>query len=152
MLKNAAADAAKGSDGIASWDQLRQLQLGTLTYLSPVTNGTCTGGPCSTGSPITMQFQMDVNFAARTYGGGSSDITITGNASASDNINETAFGSGGNAVITLNGANHTNPAFNNTTFTFFNAGGETAKKVEMNLMFVGTLSETANNQKASATR
>jgi hypothetical protein len=156
VTQNAFNDKVKNGipDGVATWDQLRALPLGSATYLSSITALTCTGGLCGGGTAANVQFQLDVNFAARTYGGGSSDVNVTSTLIGSTNINSTSFSSlAGNATFTLNNGsgNSTNPQFDGTAFTFKNVAGEVAKSVEMKINYSAS-GASIQNQSISTSR
>jgi len=120
--------------GISTWDQVRSIETGLVNY-----NGS---GLCalvgSAGGEYTADFALQVDFAARRYGGGASSLALdNGQNRFATNILTGDFTSlTGNAAITLSTelSNIENPAFNNSVVTFNNAGGVSAANatVEVN--------------------
>ncbi|OGS08040.1 MAG: hypothetical protein A2270_03070 [Elusimicrobia bacterium RIFOXYA12_FULL_51_18] len=120
--------------GISTWDQVRSIETGLVSY-----NGS---GLCalvgSAGGEYTADFALQVDFAARRYGGGASSLSLdNGQNRFATNILTSDFTNlTGNAAITLSTdlSNIENPAFNNSVVTFNNAGGISAANatVEVN--------------------
>jgi len=123
-------------DGIAGWDQLRGIETGAARYRG--------AGLCyisgSAGAEYTTEFDLLVDFAARTYGGSSdiasSHINIRGIGSV--NILSTSFDTlTGNAQITLDSKkeNVSNGYFDNSQITFNNADGIAAEDVTVDIRY-----------------
>lgn len=77
---NTAAQAAAFAgiqDGIATWDDVRTIPSGQAHYFASGAWNliTCNGGSCANNSSGSMDFRMNIDFAARTYGGLGSSIS-----------------------------------------------------------------------------
>ncbi|HAF95601.1 MAG: hypothetical protein A2021_02105 [Elusimicrobia bacterium GWF2_52_66] len=136
-------------DGISTWDHVRSIETGLVSY-----NGT---GLCalagSAGGEYTVDFAMQVDFAARQYGGGASILALgNGETNFSTSILPGDFSDlTGNAAITLSSdlSNIENQAFNNSLVTFNNAGSVAAANATVDVnysdgMNSGTTQLTAN--------
>lgn len=131
-------------DGIATWDQVRSLSVGTGMYTG--SGGfTCSGGNCS-GSTGTANFTVNVDFANQKITGGS--ILLSGATSDTGSISGPIFytqssGATGQAVVHLvNGSTINSSSFGNyngTTLSFVNKGGTVAKGMTLNLTYLGSL-------------
>ena len=87
---------------VSTWDEVRGIPGGTGKYSVSGSYFNCTGGTCGTTSIGTMSIAMDINFAAKTIGGGSSNMSLPGASGASGNIQSLSYaGLGGNAATSL---------------------------------------------------
>jgi len=148
--QTSATDAGGIVNGVSTWDQVRSAFAGQAGYYSGVGSYTCSGGSCGAGGSGYLSILVNVDFNARTYGGGSSDIALggtTGNfISDSTSILQKSFGSSGNAAVTLSSSagDITNSAFNGSTLSFQNRGGVAAQDVKVDLNYANSLSATAS--------
>ncbi|HOW89567.1 MAG TPA: hypothetical protein PL037_04735, partial [Elusimicrobiales bacterium] len=127
----ALADAGSAIlDGISTWDQVRRTETGTAYYSGDGTYQDSWGG---TGD---MHLAFEVDFGGRTYGGGSSQLSMTNLEQYTDILQSSFESLTGPATITLvSPVNSTNPNFNNTTISFVNQGGVAAQSVDVNLLW-----------------
>ncbi|HXS99343.1 MAG TPA: FecR domain-containing protein [Elusimicrobiota bacterium] len=105
-------------DGLTTWSQLVGLT-GTGTY-----NGT--GSYSGTGGSGSATLAMDVNFGARTLGGGGSTLTLTGSFPDTASIQSINYANlSGNALVTpvLSGSK----TYTSTSLSLQNEGGIPAK-------------------------
>jgi len=154
---NAAQENAKSiANSLSTWDQMRSIETGVVTFSG---SGIYAGniGPTalrvntSIGNGGIMSVVLDVDFGARTYGGGGSQIYLDP-AGLYTNINSTHFGDSGPAVVTLlyEKGNHTDSRFDNTTIQFQNRGGVVAKDIVVNLKYNDGYSTATGNATATA--
>lgn len=138
-------------DGVSQWDHLRSIPTGIGLY-SASGGYTCISGTCSTGASGAMSFTLQVDFGARTYGGGSSAISLTSGLLNGENtaINQTSFASlTGLAVVTLTQASGNinaaaNGSFDNSTIKFTNVGGKAAADATLDLNYAHSSGATAD--------
>lgn len=91
-----------GSSPVSTWDEVRGIPGGGGKYVASGAYCNCTGGTCGTTSAGTMSVAMDINFAAKAIGGGSSSISLPGASGASGSIQSLSFANlGGDAKATL---------------------------------------------------
>ena len=133
LASQIAAAASTITDGLANWDQVRGVQTGVGSYIGSGVY-TCTAGSC-VGYPGAITFQLDVDFGARTYGGGTSSINLSGTVlNDTTNIQPTSFsgltGSTQNTPLSVN-----NIAFNTSTIALMNRGGVAAKDAVLNMVY-----------------
>lgn len=131
--QDAAADAAGIADGISKLEDLRTVETGQFHYKA---SGTFTQTKKS-GSPSdiagTMEMQVDIDFGARTVGGGNSKVILDtssfgGNISATEVIESQSFASGtGNAIFTDTSSN----GHIKSEITVENAGGVAGKQADL---------------------
>jgi len=132
----AALDAAQGETSqfasqqfsaptTSTWGDIIAIPSGTGHYSGSASYYNCTGGTCGTTAVGTMDFAMDINFGAKTLGGGSSQIQMTSPASYTGSITSQSYaGLTGDAVKSLTvsgGADWTG-----TTVKLLTAGGVVA--------------------------
>jgi len=128
----------------STWEELRaNTQLGSVTYQSPKATTACTDVNCFS-STVDFDFNLTVNFSARTYNG---NVQLSNGVSNSSNPSGSFASSTGNAVITDTTGN-----FNGTTFTLYDAGGAVAKSAVMKLQYNDTISNIHVTGTTSATR
>jgi len=119
-------------DGTSDWSQFARLS-GSGVY-----NGsgiyTCAGITC-VGPSQPFNFNFTANFDLKAVTGGTIALTVGGGTnplSANDTINNTPFGTSGQAVLTVN---NSSAFYNGTTLTFANSGGIAAKNVTLTLQY-----------------
>jgi hypothetical protein len=129
-----------GAPTTATWDAVRGIPGGTGKYTGSGSYYNCTGGTCSGSALGTTSFAINVDFGARTIGGGGSSISMTGNG-----INTSSFGSlsyaalSGNAVIDITSAlSSAGGTYNTSTLTLLNTGGVTAGAATLDVRAVNT--------------
>ncbi|MDP3543341.1 MAG: FecR domain-containing protein [Elusimicrobiota bacterium] len=118
-----------GAPTVATWANVIAIPGGTGKYTGSGSYYLCTGGVCGGAAQGTTSFTLDVDFGAKTLGGGSSAITLSGvfNVSSNNQIQSLNYSSlSGDAVtsLTLNGG----PSYNwsGTSLKLLNTGGVTA--------------------------
>lgn len=113
----------------SKWADVIAIPGGTGKYTGSGSYYLCTGGVCGGSVAGTTSFALDIDFGAKTLGGGSSNITLTGayNATSNNTIQSLNYSSlTGDAVtsLTLNGgAQH---VWSGTTLKLLDTGGVTA--------------------------
>jgi hypothetical protein len=146
------------ADGISTLDQLRTIETGQFNFTK---TGTFTQTK-KDGSPVnkvgTATVKVDVDFGARTYGGGNSKTTLDtstagGNISGTFVIESQPFSTGsGNAVFTDIESSTT------VTTTFKNSGGTVGNRADFEITYDdggsnranGTLSDVARSSGLSS--
>lgn len=146
----AAQEAAEGvTNGLTTWDQVRTIESGS-GYYSGSGVYTCTAGCSGSGS---MSFAIDVNFAARTLGGGSSSISLTASplsGSASTTVTTLSFASlSGESTATLPVSNS---EFSGTTMSLLNKDGVIAKEAKVNVAYDSTITTDIATGSATGSR
>jgi hypothetical protein len=147
----AAQDTLSAVSKLTSWDEVRRIQSGTAFY-EAFGSYHCTGGVCSTGNDGTWTVHFNVDFGARTLGGGGSASHVAFDGSGTGCLNTgggapalyeatipvTSFASlDGQAKMTVGAdfsAANGNTAFNGTTFQFEDG----AKHLTGNLSYNGS--------------
>lgn len=87
---------------VSTWDEVRGIPGGSGKYTASGSYYNCTGGTCGSVAQGTMSFALDINFGARTIGGGSSNISLPGASGASGSIASIPYGGlSGDAVTSL---------------------------------------------------
>lgn len=113
----------------STWADVIAIPGGTGKYTGSGSYYLCTGGVCGGSVMGTTSFALDIDFGAKTLGGGSSNITLTGtyNATSNNTIQSLNYSSlSGDAVtsLTLNGgAQH---VWSGTSLKLLDTGGVTA--------------------------
>ena len=128
-------------DGVATVTQLLSIETGTFSY---AISGTFTQ-TLNTGSPVdnvgTFSAQIDIDFGARTVGGGTSSIDVDttgagGNILDSTNINLVSFANDvGLAQGIFDVADLTNPFFIGTKASLNNANGIIANTATLDIIY-----------------
>lgn len=153
-LHNQAAQAAQEAaesvvDGIATWDQVRTLESGSGSYSGSGVY-TCTAGCSGSGS---MSFSINVDFAARTLGGGTSNISLSASPlsfPASTSVSSLSFAAlSGQATASLP---VTNPEFSGTTLSLLNKDGVIAKEARVNVAYDATITSDIATGSATGPR
>ena len=103
----------------------------------------CSSGTCSSTPAGTMTFAIDIDFAAKTLGGGSSSIVLTAPASITGNISSPVSYAGlsGPAVFTFSQPANISSAsgdFTGTSIKLLNSGGVTAGAASVDLKAFNT--------------
>jgi len=133
----AAVDAAQGETSnfasqqfsapkATSWEDVIAIPGGSGKYVGSGSYYNCTGGTCGSTPMGTTSFAMDINFGAKTLGGGTSSISMTSPASISGNIVSLSYASftgEGAKSLSITSANGN---FTGTTVKLLTAGGVTA--------------------------
>ena len=131
-----------GAPTTATWDEVRGIPGGTGKYTGSGSYYNCTGGTCGTSVLGTTTFAMNIDFGARTIGGGSSAITMTsgGNGINSSSISSLSYASlGGDAKLDMTSAISAAAGnFNGTTIELINSGGVTAGTASLDVRAVNT--------------
>lgn len=130
-------------DGVATWDHVRTLTTG-LGWYNASGSYTCSGGGlCSVGGSGTLSFTLEVDFANRTYGGGTSQINLSGGPiNDSVTITNNSFETlAGDAVIALGpagtlGVPSNGGDFNGSSIKLLNDAGEAAADASLDLNYV----------------
>lgn len=132
----AAADAAQGETSqfasqqfaapkTSTWDEVRGIPGGSGKYAASGSYYNCTGGTCGTAAEGTMTFALNIDFGARTIGGGSSSISLPGASGANGSILSTSYaGLSGDAVTSLSVSG--SGAFSGTSVKLLTSGGVVA--------------------------
>lgn len=90
-----------GAPSQSTWDAVRGIPGGTGRYTGSADMFLCPGGTC-TSTAGTMSFELDIDFAARTIGGGGSTITLGSPANTTGSIGSTSYSSlSGDATLNL---------------------------------------------------
>ena len=145
----AAIDAAQGeasqfasqqfaAPGQSTWDQVRGIPGGTGQYSGSAPFYNCNGGVCGTSPQGVTSFTLNVNFGARTVGGGGSNVSLTSASGASGTISAFSYaGLGGDAKYTptIIGASSN---WTGTTIKLLNAGGVAAGAASIDVRVVDT--------------
>lgn len=133
----AAVDAAQGettqfasqqfaAPKTATWDEVRGIPGGTGKYSGSGSYYLCTGGVCGGSALGTTNFNLNIDFGAKTIGGGSSNISVAGVYNGSDNILQSSYaGLSGDAVTALSMPGALNN-WTGTTLKLIDTGGVTA--------------------------
>ncbi|MFA5141288.1 MAG: hypothetical protein WC728_18865, partial [Elusimicrobiota bacterium] len=137
-----AQDAGGILDGIAKWDQLNNNLSGGTGHFRGAGVYSCSGGEmCASPTTGGIDYALGICFLTKTYGGGYVKL-MTGplaglQAPSSETLISASqpFPTSGDAVITLNQLNSSEPAFFNTTLTIKNSGGVQATGLDLNLQF-----------------
>lgn len=113
----------------STWADVIAIPGGTGKYTGTGSYYLCTGGVCGGSVAGTTSFALDIDFGAKTLGGGSSNITLTGayNATSNNTIQSLNYSSKtGDAVtsLTLNGGAVHN--WSGTSLKLLDTGGVTA--------------------------
>jgi len=133
----AALDAAQGETSqfaaqqfaapkTATWEDVIAIPGGSGKYSGSGAFYNCTGGTCAGSALGTTTYAFDINFAAKTLGGGSSSISLTAPASVSGNITSQSYANlTGDAIksLTISSANGN---WNGTTVKLLTSGGVVA--------------------------
>ncbi|MBI3088355.1 MAG: hypothetical protein HYY91_05665 [Candidatus Omnitrophica bacterium] len=137
--QQAAATSTKVADGTATWDQVRTVETGVFHYSLDGADGTFvqTKYNGSPGQNIQghFHFRLDIDFGARTIGGGNSAVKVntepSGNINRTETIEAQSFASlTGDAFIT-----DSDDAFLSGTFTLQNKDGTVAKEGSLDLTY-----------------
>lgn len=132
----AALDAAQGdvsefasqqfaAPKVSTWDEVRGIPGGSGKYTASGSYFNCTGGTCGSVAQGTMSFALDINFGARTIGGGSSNLSLPGASGASGSILSTSYaGLSGDAVTSLSVSG--SGTFSGTSVKLLTSGGVVA--------------------------
>ncbi|MCM2305329.1 MAG: FecR family protein [Elusimicrobia bacterium] len=148
----AAVDAAEGETSqfasqqfaapkTSTWADVIAIPGGTGKYSGSGSYYLCTGGVCGGSVMGTTSFAMDVDFGAKTIGGGSSAITLTGvyNVSSNNTIQQLNYSSlTGDAVtsLTVNGGGVY--SWSGTSLKLIDSGGVTAGAASIDVRVQGT--------------
>ncbi len=136
----AATDAAQGETSqfasqqfglptTPKWEDIIAIQAGTGKYAGSAPFYNCTTGTCDTSTTVgTMSFAMDIDFGAKTVGGGSSSISLPAVSGSGSILNQSYAGLTGDAVKNLNvsGSGFFSGSGFQTQLKLLNAGGVTA--------------------------
>ncbi|MEK7233991.1 MAG: FecR family protein [Elusimicrobiota bacterium] len=129
-----------GAPTTATWDEVRGIPGGTGKYSGSGAYYNCTGGTCATTPLGTTTFAMDIDFGARTVGGGSSNISLTSPASFSGTIGSQSYANmTGLATMPLSVTSGTGN-FNGTSLKLLNTGGVTAGAATIDVRVISSLS------------
>lgn len=91
-----------GAPSQSTWDAVRGIPGGTGKYAGSADMFVCPGGGTCTSQAGTMSFSLDIDFAARTIGGGGSTIVLGSPANTSGSIGSTSYaGLSGDATLNL---------------------------------------------------
>jgi hypothetical protein len=109
-----------------TWADVIAVPGGAGTYNGTGNYYDCTGGSCGTSPLGTTTFALDIDFGAKTLGGGSSQISLTSPAGVTHNVNSFSYaGLSGDAVVDL--ASHmAGSNWTGTTLKLVDVGGATA--------------------------
>jgi len=132
-----------GAPSAATWDEVRGIPGGTGKYTASGSYYDCSGGPCGSTPIGTMTYAIDINFGARTLGGGSSNIVLTAPASITGTISSpiSYAALGGAASISFIQSSTIFSAagnFGGTTINLLNSGGVTAGAASVDLKAFAT--------------
>ena len=128
-----------GTPGQSTWDQVRGIPGGTGQYSGSASYYNCNGGVCGSTPQGVATFTLNVDFGAKTLGGGASSISLPG-AAAATGATISAF-----SYSSLTGASKTSlsivsPAnWSGTTLQLLNAGGVTAGAASVDVRVINTL-------------
>ena len=129
-----------GAPTTATWDEVRGIPGGTGKYSGSGAYYNCTGGTCATTPLGTTTFAMDIDFGARTVGGGVSNISLTSPASFSGTIGSQSYANmTGLATMPLSVTSGTGN-FNGTSLKLLNTGGVTAGAATIDVRVISSLS------------
>lgn len=110
---------------VATWDEVRGIPGGSGKYAASGSYFNCTGGTCGTVAEGTMTFALNIDFGARTIGGGSSSISLPGASGANGSILQTSYaGLSGDAVTSLSVSG--SGTFSGTSVKLLTSGGVVA--------------------------
>ncbi|MBI4423488.1 MAG: FecR domain-containing protein [Elusimicrobia bacterium] len=129
-------------DSTSRWERLRSIPEGKASYKTEGLAYACSGGPaCGSGATGRWSYQVDIDFSARTVGGGGSGIVVDGPIGASTQILSQSFGAlTGDAALTLRApVGLSDGRFDGTSLTFQDRGGIPAKAVTVDLRVVDGL-------------
>jgi hypothetical protein len=131
-----------GAPTTATWADVIAIPSGTGKYSGSGSYYDCTGGTCGTSPLGTTTFAIDINFGAKTLGGGSSHIVLTSPANVTGNLSSvTSYGGlTGNAVTSLSISGSDN--WSGTTIKLLNSGGVTAGAATLDVRVVPSASPT----------
>jgi hypothetical protein len=126
----------------SNWADVIAIPGGTGKYAGSGSYYLCTGGVCGGNSMGTASFALDVNFGAKTLGGGGSNITLSGTFPVSSNntIQQLNYSSlTGDAVtsLTLNGGGLYN--WSGTSLKLLDTGGVTAGAASIDIRVQNTV-------------
>ena len=127
-----------GAPTTATWDSVRGIPGGTGKYTGSGSYYLCTGGVCAGSSLGTTTFNLNIDFGAKTIGGGSSNISLAGVYNGSDNILQSSYaGLTGDAktALSMPGALNT---WTGTTLKLLNTGGVTAGAASIDIRVQST--------------
>jgi hypothetical protein len=132
-----------------TWADVIAIPGGAGTYTGSGSFFNCTGGSCSNSPSGTLTYAIDINFGAKTVGGGSSSINMQAPGIVGTLLSPVSYGGlTGNATIDL-GASISAPGgnFTGTSLTLLNTGGVTAGAAQLDLKAFNT----SNSQTYGAT-
>ena len=132
-----------GAPTAATWDQVRGIPGGTGKYSGSAAYYFCPAGTCGTTVAGTMNFAMDIDFGARTVGGGSSSLSLPGASGATGNISTLNYaGLTGDAKFTPSFSGLSN--WTGTTIKLLDAGGVTAGAASIDVHVFSTFGPNPN--------
>lgn len=121
-----------GAPKASTWDEVRGIPGGSGKYVASGSYFNCTGGTCGTVAQGTMSFALDINFGARTIGGGSSTIDLPGASGANGSILSTSYaGLSGDAVTSLSVSGSGD--FTGTSVKLLTSGGVVAGSASLDV-------------------
>ncbi len=113
----------------ATWEDVIAIPGGAGKYAGSAPYYSCPGSVCDTSSPVgTTSFTMDIDFAAKTVGGGTSNIAMTNGGGSGSILSQSYANLTGDAVKNLNvsGSGNFSGSGFQTVLKLENAGGVTA--------------------------
>lgn len=126
----------------SKWADVIAIPGGSGKYTGTGSYYLCTGGVCGGSVAGTTSFALDIDFGAKTLGGGASNITLTGtyNATSNNTIQSLNYSSlSGDAVtsLTLNGGAVHN--WSGTSLKLIDTGGVTAGAASIDVRVQSTV-------------
>lgn len=126
----------------SKWADIIAIPGGTGQYTGSGSYYLCTGGVCGGNVMGTTTFALNIDFGAKTLGGGSSNITLSGayNVSSNNTIQQLNYSSlSGDAVtsLTLNGGGLYN--WSGTSLKLLDTGGVTAGAASIDVRVQSTV-------------
>jgi hypothetical protein len=144
------ATQQSGAPRVSKWDDVRGIMTGSARYNGSAPYYECPGGNCQSSPAGTATLALDINFAARTLGGGTSGITLT-NPSTTGNISSLSFASlSGDASTPLSITGFGN--WSGTSVKLLDVGGVTAAAASVDIRFVDTSTSQSYRGEVTGTR
>jgi hypothetical protein len=142
----AAIDAAQGEQSAfasqqfsapttPTWQDVIAIPGGTGKYAGSASFYDCTSGTCTGPAVGTMSFAMDINFGAKTLGGGASIVNMSAPGTSQSIPLSSYAGKTGDATIT---SGFMTGAFAASTLELLNSGGQTAGAAALEVRYNNT--------------
>jgi hypothetical protein len=128
-----------GAPRTSIWEDVVAIPSGTGKYTGTASYFNCTSGTCGTAAAGVMSFGLQIDFGAKTIGGGSSFISLPGASGADGNFGSLfSYGSlSGEAKYapSIGGTGN----FTGTTIKLLDSGGVTAGAIAIDVRVINTL-------------